>query len=46
MSKTLKECMHRNDWPKCKDVLKAKLDLLENHNVIGLVVLTQKMLIL
>jgi hypothetical protein len=27
--KTLEECMHRNDWPKWKDALKAELDSLE-----------------
>jgi hypothetical protein len=27
--KTPEECMHRNDWPKWKDALKAELDSLE-----------------
>jgi hypothetical protein len=34
--------MHRNDWPKWKDVLKAELDLLEKRNVFGPVILTPK----
>jgi hypothetical protein len=29
VSKTLKECMHKNNWPKWKDVLKPELDSLE-----------------
>jgi hypothetical protein len=29
VSKTPEECMHRNNWPKWKDALKAKLDSLE-----------------
>jgi Reverse transcriptase (RNA-dependent DNA polymerase) len=40
--KTPEECMHRNDWPKWKDVLKAKLDLLEKRNIFGHIILTPK----
>jgi Reverse transcriptase (RNA-dependent DNA polymerase) len=42
MPKTPEECMHRNDWPKWKDVLKAELDSLENQNIFGPVILTPK----
>jgi Reverse transcriptase (RNA-dependent DNA polymerase) len=42
VSKTLKECMHRNDWPKWKDTLKAELDSLEKRNIFGPVILTPK----
>jgi Reverse transcriptase (RNA-dependent DNA polymerase) len=42
MSKTPEECMHRNDWPKWKDVLKAELNSLENRNIFGPVILTPK----
>ncbi|KAI3811307.1 hypothetical protein L1987_21028 [Smallanthus sonchifolius] len=38
--KTLEECMHRNDWPKWQDALKAELDSLEKRNVFGPVVRT------
>ena len=31
--KTPDQCMHKNDWPKWKDALKAKLDLLDKRNV-------------
>jgi Reverse transcriptase (RNA-dependent DNA polymerase) len=40
--KTPKECMHRNDWPKWKDAMKAELDSLEKRNVFGPVILTPK----
>jgi hypothetical protein len=40
--KTPEECMHRNDWPKWKDVLKAELDSLEKQNIFGPVILTPK----
>jgi Reverse transcriptase (RNA-dependent DNA polymerase) len=40
--KTSEDCMHGNDWPKWKDVLKAELDSLENRNVFGPVILTPK----
>jgi hypothetical protein len=40
--KTPEECMHRNDCPKWKDVLKAELDSLEKRNIFGLVILTPK----
>jgi hypothetical protein len=33
--KTPEECMHRNDWPKWKDALKAELDSFEKRNVFG-----------
>jgi Reverse transcriptase (RNA-dependent DNA polymerase) len=42
VSKTPEECMHRNDWPKWKDALKAKLDSHEKRNVFGSVILTPK----
>jgi Reverse transcriptase (RNA-dependent DNA polymerase) len=42
MSKTPKKCMHRNDWPKWKDVLKAELDSLKKRNIFGLILLTPK----
>jgi hypothetical protein len=29
--KTLEECMHRNDWPKWKNALKAELDPLKSE---------------
>jgi hypothetical protein len=40
--KTPKEYMHRNDWPKWKDALKAELDSLEKRNIFGPVILTHK----
>ena len=40
--KTPEECMHKNDWPKWKDALKAELDLLDKRNVFRYVVLTLK----
>jgi hypothetical protein len=40
--KTPEECMHRNNWSKWKDALKAKLDSLEKQNIFGPVVLTSK----
>ena len=40
--KTPEECMHRNDWPKWKDAMKAELDSLEKRNVFGPVILTPK----
>jgi Reverse transcriptase (RNA-dependent DNA polymerase) len=40
--KTPEECMHRNDWPKWKYALKAKLDSLEKQNIFGAVILTPK----
>jgi Reverse transcriptase (RNA-dependent DNA polymerase) len=42
VSKTTEECMHRNDWSKWKDIMKAELDSLEKRNIFGLVVLTPK----
>jgi hypothetical protein len=42
VSKTPEECMHRNDWPKWKDALKAELDSLEKRNIFGPVILTPK----
>jgi hypothetical protein len=42
VSKTQEEYMHRNDWPKWKDALKAELDSLEKQNIFGLVILTPK----
>jgi hypothetical protein len=35
MPKTLKECMHRNDWPKWKNVINVELDSLEKRNIFG-----------
>jgi Reverse transcriptase (RNA-dependent DNA polymerase) len=40
--KTPEECMHENDWPKCKDALNAELDLLEKQNIFRPVILTPK----
>jgi hypothetical protein len=42
MPKTLKECMHRNDWPKWKNVINVELDSLEKRNIFGPVILTPK----
>ena len=38
--KSVKECAHRNDWPKWKDAMKAELDSLEKREVFGPVVRT------
>jgi Reverse transcriptase (RNA-dependent DNA polymerase) len=37
--KTPEECMHRNDWPKWKDAMKAELDSLEKRNIFGPIIL-------
>jgi Reverse transcriptase (RNA-dependent DNA polymerase) len=42
VSKTPEECMHRNDWLKWKDVLKAELDSFEKRNIFGSIILTPK----
>jgi Reverse transcriptase (RNA-dependent DNA polymerase) len=42
MSKTPEECMHRNEWSKWKDILKAELDSLKKQNIFGPVLLTPK----
>jgi hypothetical protein len=42
VSKTPEKCMHRNDWPKWKDALKAELDSLEKRNIFRPVILTPK----
>jgi Reverse transcriptase (RNA-dependent DNA polymerase) len=34
--------MHRNDWSKWKDILKAELDSLEKQNIFGSIILTPK----
>jgi hypothetical protein len=36
VSKTPEECMHKNDWLKWKDALKAELDSLESEMFLGL----------
>jgi hypothetical protein len=41
VSKTPEE-LHRNDWPKWKDALKAELDSLEKRNIFGPIILTLK----
>ncbi|KAJ0530675.1 putative RNA-directed DNA polymerase [Helianthus annuus] len=38
--KTLEECMHRVDWPKWQEAIKAELGSLEKRNVFGPVVRT------
>jgi hypothetical protein len=42
VSKTPEECMHRTDWSKWKDAMKAELDSLEKRNIFGPVILTSK----
>jgi Reverse transcriptase (RNA-dependent DNA polymerase) len=42
VSKTPEECIHKNDWPKWKDVMKTELDSLEKYNIFGPIVLTPK----
>ena len=40
--KTPEECMHRNDWPKWKYIIKCEVDSLVKRNIFGPVVLTLK----
>ena len=36
----MEECRHRNDWPKWKEAMQAKLNLLTKQEVFGLVLQT------
>ena len=36
--RNVEECQHRNDWPKWKEAIQAKLNLLTKWEVFGLVV--------
>ncbi|XP_076906331.1 putative mitochondrial protein AtMg00820 [Bidens hawaiensis] len=38
--KTLEECMHRKDWPRWEEAIKAELNSLEKRHVFGHVVRT------
>ena len=38
--KSVEECRQRDDWPKWKDVIEAKLNSLSKHEVFGPIVLT------
>ena len=40
--RNVKKCRHRNDWPKWKKVIQAKLNSLTKWEVFGLVVQTPK----
>uniref|UniRef100_A0A251S8S4 Putative reverse transcriptase, RNA-dependent DNA polymerase n=1 Tax=Helianthus annuus TaxID=4232 RepID=A0A251S8S4_HELAN len=40
VSKTLEECMHRNDWPRWQEAINAELNSLEKRHVFGPVVRT------
>ena len=38
--RNMEECQHRNDWPKWKEAMQAKLNLLTKQEVFGLVLQT------